>query len=54
MLRDLSLKRNIRTFSVMSESIATDHARLYYQIDCEEKELPGNSLCFQAQFRRVE
>jgi hypothetical protein len=35
------------------ENLGTTDAHVYYQIDCEEKKIPENSLYFHAQFRRV-
>ena len=35
------------------ENIGERPCQVYYQIDCEEKELPAGSLYFHAQFRRV-
>ena len=35
------------------ENIGSENYSVYYQIDCEEKKLPENSLYFHAQFRRV-
>ena len=40
-------------FRVEIENISANPSRLYYQIDCEEKKLPEESLYFHAQFRRV-
>ena len=40
-------------FRVEIENIGTDACHIYYQIDCEEKTLPEESLYFHAQFRRV-
>lgn len=40
-------------FRVELEHIGLEKCNVYYQIDCEEKELPENSLYFHAQFRRV-
>ncbi|MBE5761406.1 MAG: DUF2961 domain-containing protein [Clostridiales bacterium] len=35
------------------ENIGPKACNIYYQIDCEEKEIPKESLYFHAQFRRV-
>lgn len=35
------------------ENIGDDECKVYYQIDCEEKEISPDSLYFHAQFRRV-
>ena len=35
------------------ENSGTRPCSIYYQIDCEEKEIPADSLYFHAQFRRV-
>ena len=40
-------------FRAEIENIGTEQKRVYYQIDCEEKKIPENSLYFHAQFRRV-
>ena len=40
-------------FKVEIENIGPDACYIYYQIDCEEKQLPKDSLYFHAQFRRV-
>ncbi len=40
-------------FRVEIENIGPDFCNVYYQIDCEEKQLPENALYFHAQFRRV-
>ena len=42
-----------RGFRVEIENLDDTAAAIYYQIDCEEKEIPENSLYFHAQFRRV-
>lgn len=42
-----------RSFRVEIENIGDDPANIYYQIDCEEKVLPKDSLYFHAQFRRT-
>lgn len=39
-------------FRVEIENQGTEPCCIYYQIDCEEKALPANSLYFHAQFRR--
>ena len=40
-------------FRVEIENRHTASCPVYYQIDCEEKEIPEDSLYFHAQFRRV-
>lgn len=40
-------------FRVEIENTGPDNVSVYYQIDCEEKEIPKDSLYFHAQFRRV-
>ena len=40
-------------FRVEVENIGADDCNIYYQIDCEEKKLPEDTLYFHAQFRRV-
>ena len=40
-------------FRVEIENIGGDDVHVYYQLDCEEKAIPENSLYFHAQFRRV-
>ena len=40
-------------FKMEVENIGEDACNIYYQIDCEEKQIPTNSLYFHAQFRRV-
>ena len=42
-----------KSFRVEIENIGVDSCNIYYQIDCEEKVLPADSLYFHAQFRRV-
>lgn len=42
-----------KSFRIEVENIGPEECRLFYQIDCEEKELPEESLYFHAQFRRV-
>lgn len=42
-----------RGFRAEIENIGDDPVSVYYQIDCEEKKLPPNSLYFHAQFGRV-
>ena len=42
-----------KSFRVEIENRHTGGCRIYYQIDCEEKEIPKESLYFHAQFRRV-
>ena len=39
-------------FRVTLESIANAPTFIYYQIDCEEKDIDGDALYFHAQFRR--
>ena len=40
-------------FRIEVENLGTSKHRLYYQIDCEAKELPADTLYFHAQFRRA-
>ncbi len=40
-------------FRVEIENRGDDPCNIYYQIDCEEKVLPADTLYFHAQFRRV-
>ena len=40
-------------FRVEIENTGAEDTRVYYQLDCEEKKLPADSLYFHAQFRRV-
>lgn len=40
-------------FRVEIENTGTLPVNVYYQIDCEEKKIPLNSLYFHAQFRRI-
>ena len=40
-------------FRIELENIGNRECNVYYQIDCEEKTLPKNSLYFHAQFRRT-
>ena len=40
-------------FKVEIENIGAAPCHIYYQIDCEEKQLPQDTLYFHAQFRRV-
>ena len=40
-------------FRMEVENRGADPCHIYYQIDCEEKEIPADSLYFHAQFRRV-
>ncbi len=40
-------------FRIEVENIGTEAYAIYYQIDCEEKVIPADSLYFHAQFRRV-
>ena len=42
-----------KDFRVEIENLGPDNCSIYYQIDCEEKQLPENALYFHAQFRRV-
>ena len=42
-----------KSFRVEIENIGADACNIYYQIDCEEKVLPPDSLYFHAQFRRT-
>ena len=41
------------SFRVEIENIGADPCNIYYQIDCEEKVLPQDTLYFHAQFRRT-
>ncbi len=40
-------------FRIELENIGYDACNVYYQIDCEKKTIPEDSLYFHAQFRRV-
>ena len=40
-------------FRIELENQGTNPCHVYYQIDCEEKEIPKESLYFHAQFRRT-
>ena len=42
-----------KSFRFEIENRGGDVCRVYYQIDCEEKRIPEDSLYFHAQFRRV-
>jgi hypothetical protein len=42
-----------KSFRMELENTSTKECRVYYQVDCEEKEIPQESLYFHAQFRRV-
>ena len=42
-----------KSFRIEIENLHTEDIMVYYQIDCEEKEIEENSLYFHAQFRRV-
>ena len=42
-----------KSFRVEVENLGASAAKVYYQIDCEEKRLDPDSLYFHAQFRRV-
>jgi len=42
-----------KSFRVELENRSSQGCEVFYQIDCEEKELPDNSLYFHAQFRRT-
>lgn len=42
-----------KSFRIELENTANEECAVYYQIDCEEKEIPEDSLYFHAQFRRV-
>lgn len=42
-----------RSFRVEIENTGPDACNIYYQIDCEEKALPDDTLYFHAQFRRT-
>lgn len=41
------------SFRMEIENIGTSPCSIYYQIDCEEKKLPEDTLYFHSQFRRV-
>lgn len=40
-------------FHMTLENLEAEDVVIYYQIDCEEKEIPEDALYFHAQFRRV-
>ena len=40
-------------FHMTLENLEAEDIIIYYQIDCEEKQIPADSLYFHAQFRRV-
>ena len=42
-----------KSFKIEVENIGENEIMLYYQIDCEEKEIEENSLYFHAHFNRV-
>ncbi len=42
-----------QSFRIEVENLGVEEYFIYYQIDCEEKVLPTDSLYFHAQFRRV-
>lgn len=42
-----------KSFRIEIENIGVSAYNIYYQIDCEEKTIPADSLYFHAQFRRV-
>ena len=42
-----------KSFRIEIENLHTEEIMVYYQIDCEEKEIEKDSLYFHAQFRRV-
>ena len=42
-----------KSFRIEIENQGNEPCNIYYQIDCEEKTLPANTLYFHAQFRRV-
>ncbi len=42
-----------KSFKIEIENIDNVDCPVYYQIDCERKEIPNDSLYFHAQFRRV-
>ncbi|MBE6589244.1 MAG: DUF2961 domain-containing protein [Ruminococcaceae bacterium] len=42
-----------KSFRVELENIGANPCNVFYQIDCEEKEISSDSLYFHAQFRRV-
>ena len=42
-----------KSFRIEIENTGVSACNIYYQIDCEEKKIPADSLYFHAQFRRV-
>ena len=42
-----------KSFKIEYENLGKEDVMVYYQIDCEEKEIPKESLYFHAQYRRV-
>ena len=42
-----------KSFRIEVENTGESNCNIYYQIDCEEKTVPEDSLYFHAQFRRV-
>jgi hypothetical protein len=42
-----------QSFKIEIEYLGNERTPFFYQIDCEEKEIPAESLYFHAQFRRV-
>ena len=42
-----------KSFKIELEYLGNKPCNVYYQIDCEEKQIPAESLYFHAQFRRV-
>jgi len=42
-----------KSFKIEIENTGCESCHIFYQIDCEEKELTPNTLYFHAQFRRV-
>lgn len=42
-----------KSFRIEVENLGTSSTKIYYQIDCEEKKLPAESLYFHAQFRHI-
>ena len=42
-----------KSFRMELEYLGNERCNVYYQIDCEEKAIPADSLYFHAQFRRV-
>ena len=42
-----------KNFRIEIENLGAEETHIYYQIDCEEKQIPADSLYLHAQFRRV-